>query len=515
MTPSHDEALALARESVPFWVPWLPVALALLWAPVAWLLARGLVRVAIARVPREGEAHWTQRALAARALRGNLIRVAMLLGIAAAAWVVAGPLSPLSWAILATLAPVAAVVGWSRGIRPLRAALGLPEAPRAGGLRTAIAYSLLFFPHLLLVGLVLGVTWGREPAIVLGATAIGLIAIILLLRGGALRLARALGAVQAGPPRLLDVVRRASERSERTPPEVVVVPSGTVNAFAFVYAGVLGVTSALVDHFDDTELEAIVLHELGHLAESPAALRTRALSLTAFTTLALLELEGRVSLWIPLVHVIAVIVVARWVRTRAHALEQAADAHAHDHAEEGTYARALEKVYRLNLMPAVLGRGRVHPDLYDRMLAAGVTPDYPRPPAPVQRRWLAALILTPIASLIVIGGFAVRSVPWPYPLGLALGDASALYDAARARADAGHPEEAIAFDVLYDEAYARRYAAPIAALATDQTTAGRCEDARASLDELARRSPTASDAYVVSPAELEAYWASTCEPFAR
>lgn len=515
MLPSHDEALALARASVPFWVPWLPVALALLWAPVAWLLARLLVRVAIARVPREGEAHWTKRAVAARVLRVHLIRAALLVGIAAGMWVVAGPLSELSWATLVTLAPIAALVGWSRGLRPLRAALGLPQAPRGGGPRTAIAYALLFFPHLLLVALVIGLTWGREPAIVLGATALGMIAIILLLRGGALRLARALGAVQAAPPRLLEVVRRAADRSERAVPDTVVVPSGAVNAFAFVYAGVLGVTSALVELLDDTELEAIVLHELGHLAESPAALRTRALSLTAFTTFALLELESRVSLWIVLVHVLVVIAIARWVRARTRALEQAADAHAHDHVEEGTYARALEKIYRLNLFPAVQGGRRVHPDLYDRMIAAGVTPDYPRPPAPAQSRWRVALFVLP--AVICIGAIALtlRHAHWPFPLGLALGDTSALYDAARARADAGHPEESVAFDVLYDDAYENRYAAPLAGLATDQIFAGECEGARASLDELARRHPSAPDGDAFSLAELEAYWTSACDPSLR
>lgn len=512
MTPSHDEALALARASVPFWVPWLPLALTLLWAPAAWVLARIGVRIGIARVPREGEAHWTMRAVAARVLRLNLIRAALLLAVAAGMWVVAGPLSQLPWATLATVAPLAALIGWSRGIRPLRAALGLREAPRASGPRTAIAYLLLFFPHLLLVGLVVSLTWDREPAIVLGATALGMIAIILLLRGGALRLSRALRAVQAAPPRLLEIVRRAAERSGRDAPDTVVVPSAAVNAFAFVYAGVLGVTSALVDRLDDTELEAIVLHELGHLAESPAALRTRALSLTAFTSFALLELESRVSLWIVLVHVLVVIAIARWVRQRAHALEQAADAHAHDHVEEGTYARALEKIYRLNLLPAVQGGRRVHPDLYDRMIAAGVTPDYPRPPAPTQRRWLVALVVVPVVFGIAIVAIALRSVPWPAPLSLALGDETALYDAARARAEADHLDEAIVFDVLYDDAYARRYAAPIAALATDQTTAGRCDEARASLDELARRSPTADDAYAISAAELEAYWASRCAP---
>ncbi len=47
------------------------------------------------------------------------------------------------------------------------------------------------------------------------------------------------------------------------------------------------------------------------------------------------------------------------------------------------YAGALEKLYRHNLVPAVLpGRGLSHPNLYDRLTAAGVKPSFPRPAAP-------------------------------------------------------------------------------------------------------------------------------------
>ena len=56
------------------------------------------------------------------------------------------------------------------------------------------------------------------------------------------------------------------------------------------------------------------------------------------------------------------------------------------HEDKSIYARALSKLYQANEVPAVMGRKRMaHPHLYDRLLAAGITPDFPRPDPPA--RW--------------------------------------------------------------------------------------------------------------------------------
>src|SRR4029077_18889578 len=68
------------------------------------------------------------------------------------------------------------------------------------------------------------------------------------------------------------------------------------------------------------------------------------------------------------------------------------------------YARALEHLYRLNLLPVVSGlKCQTHPDLYDRLVSCGVQPEYPRPPAPSRRRMLAALVVM-LAPLPFITG---------------------------------------------------------------------------------------------------------------
>ena len=73
--------------------------------------------------------------------------------------------------------------------------------------------------------------------------------------------------------------------------------------------------------------------------------------------------------------------------------------------DEGNYARALEKLYRINLIPAVMpARGQIHPHLYDRMLAAGVTPDFPRPKPPGTLHW------TFIIPIIIGVYFAIQNI---------------------------------------------------------------------------------------------------------
>ncbi|MEL6179929.1 MAG: hypothetical protein AAFS10_13305, partial [Myxococcota bacterium] len=99
---------------------------------------------------------------------------------------------------------------------------------------------------------------------------------------------------------------------------------------------------------------------------------------------------------IGLVMVLAAVVTLQRV---GHAMEERSDdmGHAHE-GDPGTYASALEELYRFNLMPVVMGDSkRPHPDLYDRMIKAGVTPDYPRPEPP-SKRWFNA---GGVVSLIV------------------------------------------------------------------------------------------------------------------
>jgi hypothetical protein len=105
------------------------------------------------------------------------------------------------------------------------------------------------------------------------------------------------------------------------------------------------------------------------------------------------------------------------VRRMRLALEKRADSAGQAHeGEAGTYARALEKLYQINLMPAVTRSWFLtHPHLYDRLLAVGITPDYPRPRPP--SRWRAKVALafmllgTVFCVLIWVGVVQMAQLP--------------------------------------------------------------------------------------------------------
>jgi hypothetical protein len=97
-------------------------------------------------------------------------------------------------------------------------------------------------------------------------------------------------------------------------------------------------------------------------------------------------------------------IAAGLVGRKSKKLEERADAHAHASVEDPRiYAQALEKLGQSNLSPAVTDEAKTHPHLYDRMLSAGVTPDYPRPdPTRPNHPWrilLAIVICIELATV--------------------------------------------------------------------------------------------------------------------
>ena len=90
--------------------------------------------------------------------------------------------------------------------------------------------------------------------------------------------------------------------------------------------------------------------------------------------------------------------------------EESADASAKEsEASEGTYARALEKIHAASLIPAVLNRNATHPHLYDRMIKAGITPEYARPAPPSK---VLAMIFAALATVtnLVLTSFLVSLI---------------------------------------------------------------------------------------------------------
>jgi hypothetical protein len=70
------------------------------------------------------------------------------------------------------------------------------------------------------------------------------------------------------------------------------------------------------------------------------------------------------------------------VEVRADALARS------NEVQDGVFARALVRLSELNLSPAVLPKRLwTHPQVYDRLVAAGITPDFPPPAPPDEMSW--------------------------------------------------------------------------------------------------------------------------------
>jgi Zn-dependent protease with chaperone function len=201
--------------------------------------------------------------------------------------------------------------------------------------------------------------------------------------------------------RVAEIVTSTASRVGVHATSIWVVRHGSLDAWAYPASGRLVFTERIIRELGRAELEAVAAHELAHLGE-PRRMRW----LRGSGSLALLGLIATGPL-----QEVGDRIVAGWigaclawmlvVRRVARRLEQRADGVASAfQGEAGTYARALESLYRLNLVPAVTRRA-VHPPLYDRLLATGAAPDYPRPRPPSSLR----LLLGTVAPVVL--GFAL------------------------------------------------------------------------------------------------------------
>jgi hypothetical protein len=156
----------------------------------------------------------------------------------------------------------------------------------------------------------------------------------------------------------------------------------------------------------DEELESVCAHEAGHLTESKWVYCGRMVAIAALASLTLavpvLYRFGLVGLLALVLATLAILMVPLGVARR---MERRADAVATKQtADPVAYARALEKVYQLNGIPATKPKrsGQPHPDLYDRMLAAGVTPSFERPRPARKFSWTTPVLIGAFGLLVAI-----------------------------------------------------------------------------------------------------------------
>jgi len=192
-------------------------------------------------------------------------------------------------------------------------------------------------------------------------------------------------------------------------------------ALAYVGARTIAFTDLLLNILDDHEVRSVCAHELGHI-EEPRLVRLARVAVT-FLILPMAAARPIIVQWgleyFALIYCGFILGIIGF-RRMARRMEERADRPSlMFEVEPGIYARALEKAYRENLVPAVIGGKQVHPELYDRMVAAGIEPSYPRPKPPSKLRKWAAIV--PIYSLVVALAYELSTFvedvvargPWP------------------------------------------------------------------------------------------------------
>jgi Zn-dependent protease with chaperone function len=418
MEPNDFEAAAQIVRSSPFTWGGMLAVLALIYV-TAWAGTRLAIYLASWPLRRYKGDSWTEKARRAWYAR-RIARVAILtLG-----------LPPM----LAFVNPMFGDVFLPRGLLNFIAGMlgitGVLQASIVNERRMNPAVALTpraalgaWAPPLLVIGPILLVVLlfdGPLPdrmnltaAAVLISIALG---IGIYINWGARTALRGLGIIRPGSDRLCAVVTKVAEKTGVLPRRVEQLGLPMANALAFVLERGIGVTDAALEILDDDQLAAVCAHEMAHLAEPRRVLLARASG--AFLlglVLALLMATARPihgsfgpsgMLWVftaaCLLLVVGLLLLSRLNRK----MEIRADSHATGwEPSPGSYARALELITHVNLIPAVLGsRRNVHPDLYDRMLQAGVTPDFPRPARPPQWAHVLGLVGLLLAASLGLAG---------------------------------------------------------------------------------------------------------------
>lgn len=327
---------------------------------------------------RAAPEHWTERArLLHPVRRSHLGMVLVFPGSAALAayWLPFG-LSPMGAAVGAYFGVILAGHVIDRAVFP------------AWSFRSWFAYasSLVLQSAFGWAALIAGMMLMPRP---LDGRAVWIVAAYLvfsfLLAAGPLNLLwRRLHYVQSASPRLAAIVAEASATTGVPVRETWELDIPVQYAAALVVTRELAFSRPLVEHHGDDALRAICLHELAHLVEPKwiTIVRSTVGPISIVPYLFVLPvLESRFPQGVLLLWVFSFVIGRLYARLSV-SLEKSADRYALKHTPDpAIYARMLERLHEWNQIPVVLPKsvGQTHPDTYDRMLAAGITPAYPRP----------------------------------------------------------------------------------------------------------------------------------------
>lgn len=394
-------AITAAQEILPNWVVW---GNAILYPALAFLLTLAAASLAVllasfSRRRMMAASTWTEQARLTYPARVAVRSVALIAPLCCCgfAQVYSGPLNRVPFSCLAFLSGVSAYVAGTFVRWRLARRFGIGKTALPQWLRGVLGDTLLLYPHFLVLFLLFAFLPNRIDSLFVTLLVLGLVLMGFFAWGGGLSLARAVRLAQPIDGQLRVVVDRASARAGVQPRGCYLVASTIANAAAFPLSKRLAFTESVVTVLNEKELDAVCAHELAHLREPmPVALGRVAplpLLVAVGAVRVVLAVGGVAALSALMLLFFLVVILLQRLSRR---MEAGADRIAAGHeSEAGVYARALEKIYEANVIPAVLsGRISTHHHLYDRLISAGIQPSYERPRPPSRRRTITALTLS-------------------------------------------------------------------------------------------------------------------------
>lgn len=495
MVPDDSDAIEIARSLLPVWVPWTRIVV-LPSLALAFTCLFGWIALKIAERKSIRETHWTERArhhvTFLAGMRLSSLSAVVFFSYLALAF--DDPMSVAPSSVVAAACLVGIYVGSlatrtlaARRLRGLQPSLRLWIRENLGMLIFLQSPIYLAIAMLLFLPGRLG-RWGMTMAI------LGVDVLVFLGIGGGLLVLRRLALARN---LVAEPARKAVESSGIATHALLRVDLPAANALALPWLRSIAVTERALDLLDESQLASILRHELAHLDEG---LAMRIARLAPVVVLAVGALGNPLSAGMGSSRYLALLgglVFLAWVVRRvSRRYEERADrAGAGESGESPAYARALERLYQSNLQPAVVRKRTLHPSLYDRMLSAGVQPEFERPAPPPSLPMYVGVMMGVVLG-VPLG--LLRSLTNPREeargsepdvlVALAVGSETAmrLTDLARIRSDADDLRSAVAF---YRAAsyLDRRSPYPVAELAIVLSDMDRCSEASVALEEALRR----------------------------
>lgn len=287
-------------------------------------------------------------------------------------------------------------------------------------LRTVVANFILFSRwHLVLIVvaiLEMPLDFGPTTWLIAG----GVFSLLLAdMCGLGIRLLKLFGILLPADEKLQALVADVSQKMKIRVAGASVLPTFVANAMALFLTRQVVFTDRLLAILSDEQIKAICAHELGHFNDGFMAVSVRMVTLSVLFTFIFarplvgigVDADGLVMAVVGgLLLVFGTMIFFKRIARR---MEERADKAAFESQfETGAYASALARAYESNQMPAVMPRrsSGAHPDLYDRMLAAGVTPDFLKPLPP--ERQVASRIGATVVSVATVAIAAGVVMVW-------------------------------------------------------------------------------------------------------